>query len=266
MRRGHELVQQGGGVQRHAVTQLLQLGAACHRAVAALYQVVYQWRAAAELPADLLHLRDRLRRLDEQGVGPGFQVALGPLQGILEAVDAQGVGAGYEQRAVVEPRIQGCAYLAHHFSDGNHGFAGHVPAALGGELVFHLQGAGAGPFQVPHCALHVQGVAETGIHVHDQGDGHPVSQHRHGFAQLRGAHQAHVGAAEAGEGEAGAGQEGAVEARLFHQQRRQAVVYPGYRQHPVGLQLSLQPGAMVHARRSQALSISRSIWYWNRSG
>src|SRR5215470_3813256 len=180
-----------------------------------------------ETARDAFELLDALRRLDEDRLRAGVDVALGAPQRLVEAEHGARVGAHADERLGIKP-------LRHRGPDlGLHGFrwndllAGHVTAALGPSLVLEKDRARTHAF----VGLNgVHGVLDVAVTVVD------IDQNRHIAGRDDVAHscrdvgealEADVGDAVARTGDWEAADEHGVESGPLDQQRAQRIVGAG---------------------------------------
>ena len=145
---------------------------------------------------------------------PASFIGVGALQRSLDAEDGAGVGAGHNHEVGVHAGIHGGLDFAHHFLHGDNLAAHHVAALLGHHLILQLDDGHAGLLVLADGADDVDGVAEAGVGVGD--DGHAGGLHHVGGTHdhLAHAHQAHVGLAQVAGGLAVAGHIDGVKAQL----------------------------------------------------
>src|SRR5262249_42012802 len=88
-----------------------------------------------ETARDMFELRDALRRLDEDRLRAGVDVALGAPQRLVQAQHGARVGAHADERLGIEPLRHSGLDLGLHDFRRNDLLAGHMTAALGPSLV-----------------------------------------------------------------------------------------------------------------------------------
>ena len=91
--------------------------------------------------ADLLQFRDAARRLDENAVGAGADIALGAAHGFVEVIDRARVGAAEDPGFRIDALGRGRLDLGLGELDGHDLLADHVAAALRPLLVLDQDGA-----------------------------------------------------------------------------------------------------------------------------
>ena len=136
--------------------------------------------------ADPLHLLHAARRLDEDAVGAGADVALRPAHGFVEVVDRARIGARENPGFRIDPLRTCRPDLCFRQFGRDDLLADHVPAALGPLLVLDQDGAHAhaliGLYRVHHV-LDVA-VAVVAVDEHRQVAGrHDVAHGRRDFAK-----------------------------------------------------------------------------------
>ena len=99
-----------------------------------------------------------------------------------------------------------------------------MAAALRHQLIFHLQCRGPGPLEGPYRTLHVERIAEAGVHIHNQWQWGAFADDPYGLGHFGGAHQAHIRAAEAREGNAGPRHKSSLEAGQLYQPCTEPVI------------------------------------------
>ncbi len=117
-------------------------------------------------PADLLQAG---HGFDEQDIGARLGELLSPFDRGLEALDRAGVRARDDLEIRILARVGGRADLVEHFRQWRHRLAGEVAAAFREGLVLDLDGIRAGAFQRAHGVPCIDGIAESGVDVHDEG-------------------------------------------------------------------------------------------------
>ena len=151
------------------------------------------------------------------------------LLGGAQGLDEKRVGAGQDQRVGAAARVQRGLELAAHLAYRHHRLAVQVPAALGKALVLNLDHGGACALKAAHGALGVEGVAEAGVGIDDDGRAHALGDAGQGVFHLGVGGQAHVGAAQPRVGNGSARQVQRLKARLLRHQGAQGVVHAGAR-------------------------------------
>ena len=102
-----------------------------------------------------------------------------------------------------------------------------MTAALGKILILDLDGVGAGAFQKPHRALHIERIAVAGVGIDDEMRTDAVADQRYRLHDLAHAHQADIRASEPRIGDGGAGHVERFEACALGDERGQGVVNAG---------------------------------------
>jgi len=133
-------------------------------------------------------------------------------------------------------RVERGPQLPAHLGARDHALAIEVAAALGKGLVLQLHHGRAGALERAHRALRVQGVAEAGIAVHDDGQRDPFRDARERVGHLGRRGQSDIGAAEARVGDGGAREVQGLEAGLFRNEGGERVVNAGGEDGGRGLQ------------------------------
>ena len=110
------------------------------------------------------------RGLDEEDVGAGFPVQLGPLEGGFQPLKRQRVGASDEDEILVRPRIRRGLDLGDHVPRGNQLLAGEMATALRQHLILEVDCRDAGAFVELHGAAHVERAAIAVIGIGDHRD------------------------------------------------------------------------------------------------
>src|SRR4029079_7214842 len=132
--------------------------------------------------ADAPQLVDAARRLDENAVGAGLDVALGAAHGLVEVVDLAGVGARQDPGFRIEPLRARGPDLGFGQFDRHHLLAGHMAAALGPLLVLDQDRADAHTLVALHGVHHFLAVAVAVVAV----DEHRQVARRHDVAHAGG--------------------------------------------------------------------------------
>ena len=136
--------------------------------------------------ADALELVDAARRLDENAVGAGADVALRPAHGLVEVIDRARIGARENPGFRIDPLRTGRPDFRLGELSGNDFLADHVPATLGPLLVLDQDGAHSHALISLNRVHHVLdvAVAVVAIHEHRQvAGGHDVAHGRCDFAK-----------------------------------------------------------------------------------
>src|SRR5215510_10315546 len=180
-----------------------------------------------ETARDAFELLDALRRLDEDRLRAGVDVALGAPQRLVEAQHGARIGAHADERLGIKPLRHSGPDLSLHDFCWNDLLAGHMTAALGPSLVLEKDRARTHAF----VGLNgVHGVLDVTVTVVD------IDQNRHIAGRDDVAHrrrdvgealEADVGHAIARTGDREAADEHGVESGLLDQQRAQRIVGAG---------------------------------------
>ena len=192
---------------------------------------------------DSADLVDAFRGFDEGNVRASLNEALGPLDGAVEPLDRPGVGAGDDQEVVIHPRVDRCLDLGGRLGRRDHRLAVEVPAFLRHELVFQLDRVGAGTLERAHGVPHVEGAAETGVGVDDDGQLDRVARRGRVLHQVGQADKAEVGHAIEGIGDACTGEVHRLEAELLDEARAQRVGRASHHQTAAFIDLVAKYGA-----------------------
>ena len=112
-----------------------------------------------------MHLIGRFRRFDEQEIQADLGVFGHAFQGVADSIDGDRVSARANHEVRINAGIHGGFQLAHHLLDRNDGFARHVPASLGKDLIFDEEPSDSRLLECPNRPARVGDVAEAGIAV-----------------------------------------------------------------------------------------------------
>ena len=189
-----------------AKTERRQLRSREDRRLPALDHVREQRRTGAQGFCDRAELLARPRRLDEENVSPRVRVTFGALDRGLESLDSDGVGARDDERLRLPPRVGRRMDLANHLMHRHDALALEMPAPLGKRLVLELDRSRSRPLEQPHCPLHVESVAVTGVGVDNNRRLDAFANLGERVGDFARRHKADVGAAEPGVGDCRAGE------------------------------------------------------------
>src|SRR5262252_1259666 len=180
-----------------------------------------------ETARDAFELLDALRRLHEDRLCAGVDVALGAPQRLVEAEHGARVGAHADERLGIKPLRHGGPDLGLHDFRWNDLLAGHMTAALGPGLVLEKDRARTHPF----VGLNrVHGVLDVAVTVVDIDQNRHIAGRddvAHGCRDVGEALEADVGHAIARTGDREAADEHGVESGPLDQQRAQRIVGAG---------------------------------------
>ena len=146
----------------------LELARPQHRRLAALEDI--DERRPGDAASDDAQFIHGLRRLDKPDIGAGLEIGVDPVDRGIEALDRARIRAGDDHHQGIPPGIDGGLDLADHLSPRDHLLAVVMPAFLGADLVFEVEGGDPGLFIFAHRADHVERVAIAGIGVGDDRD------------------------------------------------------------------------------------------------
>ena len=136
---------------------------------------------------------ERRHGLGEDGVRTRFLEPRHALEQGVQPFHRQRIRACHHHEGGVCLRIHRRLDAVAHLGRGDDGLVGPMPAALGGDLIFHVNGSGPGADHLADAPGDVEGAAPAGVDVHQQGQfrrggdaahvGKHVVQGRH--AQIR---------------------------------------------------------------------------------
>ena len=153
----------------------------------------------------------------EDHVGAGFDAGGRAVEGGVEAFGGEGVGAGHDDEGGVGAGVDGGLDAVDHLFGGNDLLVGAVAAALGLDLVFDVAAGGSGLDEGADGAGEIEGAAEAGVGVDEEGEGADVGDAADVGEDVVDGGDAEVGDAEGAGGDATAGEvEGAVADALGH--------------------------------------------------
>ena len=153
-----------------------------------------------DLGADAAQLLDAERRLDEEQIGAGLAIELGPLDGGVEPFDRAGIGAGHDDHRLVLAGIEGRLQLGDHLGCGDHLLALHMAAALGRDLILDEQGGDAGALIGAHGAGDIGRPAIAGIGIGQQRQLGRIAEPGIELRHLAHAELGHIGLADQARG------------------------------------------------------------------
>ncbi len=154
----------------------------------------------------------------EDHVGARFYTGCSAIKGGVEAFGGKGVGAGHDDEVGVGAGVDGGLDAVGHLFGGDDLFVGAVAAALGLDLVFDVAAGGSGLDERADGAGEVEGSAEAGVDVYEEGQGADVGDAANVGEDVVDGGDAEVGDAEGACGDASAGEvEGAIADALGHE-------------------------------------------------
>jgi hypothetical protein len=174
----------------------------------------------ARHPPDVLR---RKQRVGEEDVGAGLRVAAQPVDDLVDAVGRRRVGARADHEVRIAAGVDRRLDLLHHLLGRDHGLSGHVPAALGRDLVLDGDGDDAGRLEGAHDEVHVEGVAVAGVGIGQERDGGALGEGAADPEIVVEGEDAAVGPAQKILGDAGARDGGRAIAALLHEPSAEAI-------------------------------------------
>ena len=138
------------------------------RGLAAFENIRKRW--FADGLGDGRELFDVLRCFDKAHVGAGFKVGVHAVERGRHAFDGACIGARDDHHVGIAPGIYGGLDLADHLAFAHELLAFVVAAFLGRDLVLQVKRSDPGFLIFAHGAHDVHRVAETAVHVADDGN------------------------------------------------------------------------------------------------
>ena len=146
---------------------------------------------------DRLDLGVRGGGLDEDHVGPGLCVGEPALDRGIQPLDGERVGARDQHEIGVGGGVARGAELLGHLGHRDHRLVIVVAAPLREDLILEMERRHPCPFQLPHGAAGVQGIAVAGVGIGDDGHAGVLHDARDARHHLGHADQAEIGIAHA---------------------------------------------------------------------
>ena len=106
----------------------------------------------------------------EDHVGACLHAGSSTVEGSVEAFGGEGVGAGHDDEGGIGAGVDGGLDAVGHFVGGDDLFVGAMAAALGLDLVFDVAAGGSGLDEGADGAGEVEGAAEAGVRVDEEGE------------------------------------------------------------------------------------------------
>ena len=180
-----------------------------------------------------LDLLQGLRGFDVDVVGAGLGICDAPCDHLLEPCHRTGVGprSDHHVRVLLVPRFDGRLDLLDHLFGGDDLFSGHVPAALGPNLVFQPHPGGPDPGEVLHRPIDVERVPVAGVDVHIHGQGNGAHDGPYPLEHLVEPHKTDIGLTDEGGGDPIAGRPHDLETRSLDEDGRERIVGAGPQRH-----------------------------------
>jgi hypothetical protein len=193
--------------------------------------------------------------LDEDHVGPGLPVGEPALDRGVQPLDGERVGARDQHEIGVGGGVARGAELLGHLRHRDHRLVIVVAAPLREHLILEMERRHPRPFQLPHGAAGVQGIAVAGVGIGDDGHARVLHDARDARHHLGHADQAEIGIAHAPR-DAATGGIDRGKARARGEAGREAVVDAGRDDDVAPGHERPERAGGTHARLRQPLALS----------
>ena len=159
----------------------------------------------ANLRRNAPHLAGVARRFDERDVGARLRIGLRACNRGVDSFDRARIGPRDDLQILIDARVDRGLDLLHHLGARDHLLAAEVPALFRKDLVLDLDPRGAGALKQPDRPPDIERIAEAGIRVRQDRNGHRVGNGSHMLRQRRQVDEPDVRHAHAHVRDSGAG-------------------------------------------------------------
>src|SRR5439155_7361388 len=122
-----------------------------------------------QAPGNLNNLLLGPWRLNKCHVGASFDIGGRAFHRVFEAMGSDGISARNNDEIRIDPGVGGSTNLLNHVGRGYDVLSGEMSAPLRRFLILELDGIRPTAFENADGACDVERVAETGVHINDQG-------------------------------------------------------------------------------------------------